>query len=170
MTSSAHSGQTVFTKQAQRELTDALNTLHSGLSHFAKTLANEAQILKKNDPDALIEIAQEKSQQMDALEQANHTLSHWLTPGEITPLSDLIVSERFDSLPKSLQQQLHQADELARACHHQNLKNGMSIQALNNVNTGLINTLVGQSSESQTYDPSGQKASHQRTSSALGKA
>lgn len=170
MTPTAHSSQPLFSPQAQRELTDALKTLSTGLTHLAETLAQEAQILRTNDADALIEIAQEKAHQIDSLEKANLTLSHWLTPGEVTPLPDLITCERFASLPQLLKKQLHQADELARECHQQNLKNGMSIQALNNINTGLINTLVGQSSESQTYDPTGQKAPHQRTSGALGKA
>ncbi|KUJ71597.1 flagella synthesis protein FlgN [Thiomicrospira sp. WB1] len=159
-----------FSAQEKQTLTGSLTTLHAQLEAFQQLLQQEADLLKSNDPDALTSIAQQKAQVLDELEPAHHALCQLLSPDQDQSLDSLIQSDSFQSLPEVLQNKLTKANQLAEACHQLNLSNGMTIQALNNLNSGLISALVGQPGSSQTYDPKGKKSAYSQGNNSLGKA
>ncbi|MDR9499341.1 MAG: flagellar protein FlgN [Hydrogenovibrio sp.] len=159
-----------FSAQDKQTLTDSLTALTAQLGAFYALLQQEADQLKSDDPEALEKLSAKKADTLTALEQAHQTLTNLLTPDQDSSLQTLIESPVFTQLPKPLQNQLIKADQLAQKCYQLNLSNGMTIQALNNLNTGLISALVGQPGTSQTYDPKGKKSAYSQGNNSLGKA
>ena len=159
-----------FSAQDKQTLTDSLTALHAQLEAFYQLLKQETAQLKSDDPDALAALAKQKADTLTSLEHTYQRMTGILSPDQDTGLQSLIDSPQFNQLPKVLQTKLTQADQLAQACYQLNLSNGMTIQALNNLNSGLISALVGQSGTSQTYDTKGKKSAYSQGSNSLGKA
>jgi len=139
------------------------------LETFSQTLDQEAEAIKKNDTEALLESNTNKQTLAEKLAQAGNEIEQTLSP-VCNNLIDFSVHENFSSLSESIQNLVKSAINLTVECHDKNLANGMSIQILSNINQHALDLLSGKSEQDvKLYGASGEKTSSSDQKS-LGKA
>jgi len=123
-----------------------LSQQHQQLTTLAQIIGNEKQILQQHDPQALLEISQEKNtlllaiQELDKEIGTNQVFAQDKAAGKLTP-------------------QLEQITELLMHCQQQNLINGQIIQqsqlAVERMKTSLLES---HNKSAITYDSKGKKS------------
>lgn len=146
-----------------------LSQLLKALNAFEQILDEEATILKSTDISPLTNIVQRKQTASESVSQKFETLSSSLTDDALS-LNEYMMIDGFDQLPKSIQTLFKQNSEKAQICNEKNTVNGMSVQALSNLNQTLIQLFKGQDPQNKTYDASGGESNSTAPSKPLGKA
>lgn len=151
-------------------LTSQLDQLFDSLSKFESILDQESDTLKSPNLSSLPEILKLKESLSETVsEQFNH-LSSSLSEVDRLSLNEFILTDQFQLLPPDIQALFQKTREKAVACSDKNLVNGMTVQALNNMNTTLLQLFKGQDPQSKTYTASGESTTGSQTSKPLGKA
>ncbi|MDX1795847.1 MAG: flagellar protein FlgN [Hydrogenovibrio sp.] len=146
-----------------------LSQLLDTLNDFEKILDEEAQVLKSTDISPLTDIVQRKQIASESVSQKFETLSTSLTDNALS-LNEYMMIDGFDQLPTSIQTLFKQNSEKAQVCNDKNTANGMSVQALSNLNQTLLQLFKGQDPQNKTYDASGGESNAASRSKPLGKA
>jgi len=123
-----------------------LTQQHQQLTTLAQIIANEKQILQQHDPQALLEISQEKNTLLLAIQQLDKEIG-----------TNQIFAQ--DKAAGKLTHQLEQITELLTHCQQQNLVNGQIIQqsqlAVERMKTSLLES---HNKSAITYDRKGKKS------------
>ena len=123
-----------------------LTQQHQQLTTLAQIIANEKQILQQHDPQALLEVSQEKNTVLLAIQQLD---------------KEIATNQAFaqDKAAGKLTQQLDEITALLTHCQQQNLVNGQIIQqsqlAVERMKTSL---LENHNKNAITYDSKGKKS------------
>jgi len=160
--------QAIETKDIPQRLAQLLEDLHT----FESILDQESEVLKTSDISPLIRILEQKEILSERLTQSFNWLSKNLSPDDTVQLSlkELLLVDSVQNLTEKTQQQLQDAVDLATQCHKKNVINGMTVQALKNMNQTLLNVFTGQDQNTQTYGATGKTANSETKSNPLGKA
>ncbi len=152
----------------QNDLTLHLSELLASLTKFYDVLGAESNALFNNDSALLFEISQQKEAQSNQISlQIKQLESSFGLPTNLVTLQN---SDELKSQPRSAQQVLEKIIELSESCKELNMRNGITIQALFNLNSQMIEILSGNESPSVSlYNATGAKK-HGGTKSSLGKA
>ncbi len=149
--------------------TSHISELTGLLTQFSTLLDNEAEAIKTNDADALLENNHAKQSLSDQLNQCGNQIESDLSCFE-TNLIDFSLNENFRTLTTSTQEIVKNAINLTVECHDKNLANGMSIQILSNINQHALDMLSGKSDKDvKLYGSSGEKTQSGKQNT-LGKA
>lgn len=150
------------------EFTLHLAELRSNLSKFHQLLKTESECLKKNDTDALIPLLNQKQNLAEHISDslAKITSEHKLSNN----VSELLNFCKTQNLASSSQQTAQEIIELTEQCKQLNMRNGLTIQAIENINLQMLNLLTQQQKgDVNLYNSSGEThASHNKAT--LGKA
>jgi len=160
--------QVTETKDIPQRLTQLLEHLRM----FDSILDQEAEVLKASDISPLITLLEQKETLSETLTEEFNILSKSLSPDENVQLSlqELLLVDSVKNLSTQTQQHLQEAVDSAIKCHEKNVINGMTVQALKNMNQTLLNVFTGQDQNAQTYGASGKTATSETKSNPLGKA
>lgn len=151
------------------DLTLHLNELFEKLTKFHSILENEAQLLKQHDLNSLVDLLTQKQTQS---EQINNLVQQIETqfdlPSNLNELSKHIELQKF---PQTTQQNLIKIVEVAEVCRNLNIRNGTTIQALDNINAQLTNLFTDNpATPVSLYNASGVKKHSSNSKASLGKA
>lgn len=158
------------------QLEPHLKQLHQSLSQFQQLLDTETDCLKKADLTQLSKISTDKATLSEQIEVAHSRLISNITESLAVDakvnfsLAEIIALPIFEQLPSNIQEQLTEAVHLIEDCHNKNLTNGMTIQALSNINQNAIRIIAGASETQTTYGSEGKKASAGSAKKTLGTA
>lgn len=151
------------------DLTLHLNELFENLTSFQSTLEHEAQLLKQHDLNQLVDLLPKKqilSDKIDQLVEAFET--QFKMPSNLNELAKHI---EIQNQPQTTQQNLANIIEIAETCRHLNMRNGITIQALDNINAQLTNLFTDHSATPVSlYNSSGIKKHSSNSKATLGKA
>lgn len=152
----------------QHDLTLHLNELLDGLKDFQVILDNEALLLKQHEMGLLLELLPKKQKQSDALDRLVKQIeTKFNLPPNLTMLS---THPDFLRQNQESQKQLSEISLLAEVCKNLNMRNGITIQALDNINTQLTNLFSsGYTAPISLYNASGEKK-QSGSKATLGKA
>lgn len=155
-----------------KDIPQRLSQLLEHLKAFKSILDQESDALKKSENAPLISIVEQKEKLSEVLTEEFNSLSKSLSPDESVQLSlkELLLVDSVKNLSEKTQQQLQEAVELATQCHDKNVINGMTVQALKNMNQTVLNIFTGQDQKTQTYGATGKTATPETKSNPLGKA
>ncbi|MDG4812921.1 flagellar protein FlgN [Hydrogenovibrio sp. 3SP14C1] len=155
-----------------KDIPQRLDQLLEDLNTFESILDQEASVLKTSDISPLISILEQKETLSERLTQSFNWLSTNLSPDNSVRLSlkELLLVDSVQNLSEKTQRQLQHAVDLATQCYEKNIINGMTVQALKNMNQTLLNVFTGQDQNAQTYGSSGKAATSETKSNPLGKA
>lgn len=126
--------------------TELLAKQHQQLTSLAQIIADEKKILQQHDPQALLNISQEKNTLLLAIQQLDQVIGQ---------------DQRFaqDKAAGKLSQELSEITELLTLCQQQNLVNGQIIQqsqlAVERMKTSLLES---HNKHAITYDNKGKKS------------
>ncbi len=138
-------------------LTSHLTVFLNMLEEFTLVLDKEAEAIRSNKPDSIIEASQAKQDVAEKLNRAGTSLEAVITPHSDN-LVDLSVSTTFEAFPTELKTQIKNAIDQTIQCHDKNLANGMSIQILSNLNGQALDILSGKANQEVTlYGASGEQ-------------
>ncbi len=151
------------------KLSQHVNQLFVLLCQFETVLNQESTILKSSDLSSLSDITLEKESLTQKIDLEFQVLNKKLTP-KIHSLNELLESDFFQTFPTELQKTIQETTEKIVQCSDQNLANGMSIQALSNINQTVLQLFSGQNPQNKTYSASGESQITDNTSRTLGKA
>ncbi|AZR81866.1 flagella synthesis protein FlgN [Thiomicrospira sp. S5] len=153
-------------------LSPLLSELLDLLSKFETALEDEAAVLKSPDISSLSEILQQKETLSEAVTEKFDQLTHTLlTHDQDARISlDNLSLLEIPGLTDSNKQSLKKISEKAKQCHKLNAVNGMTVQALRNLNQTTINLLTGRDENGKTYSASGKTLPSDQKSNPLGKA
>lgn len=150
------------------DLTLHLSELFENLTAFHAILKNEALLLKQHELNQLVDLLPKKQTQSDKINdlvQQVETLFN--LPSN---LNDLLIRITEQNYPQSLQKNLVNIIDLAESCRDLNMRNGITIQALDNINAQLTNLFTDNSATPVSlYTASGTKK-HSSSKATLGKA
>lgn len=135
--------------------TTLLKQLISQLDSFKSLLEQEAFVLKSNETQALFEISQQKEALATQVEACYQQFIQKLSPDLAFSLAEIIQLPLFNQFSPADQALANDALQLMEACHNLNLSNGMTIQALNNLNTSLLQMINGQDASAKVYGAKG---------------
>lgn len=153
-----------------QKISPPLCQLLESLAEFESVLDQEDTILKSADITPLAEVLKQKEQLSDQVNQQFSELSNQFSD-DLLSLNEFIQLDSYQTLPAELQQQIQQAIDLATICHEKNIRNGMTVQSLNNINQAFLNLFTGQDPNAQTYGAQGQaKSGENKKPGSLGKA
>lgn len=150
------------------DLTLHLNGLFENLSEFQTTLESESQLLKQHDINALIDLLPKKQVQSENINKlVQQVNTQFNLPSNLNELANHI---DFATQPQETKEILKEIIELAENCKALNMRNGTTIQALDNINAQLTNLFTESSiAPVSLYNASGiKKASGNKAT--LGKA
>lgn len=152
----------------KNDLTLHLSELLTSLNKFYDILGAESKALLNNDSALLFEISQQKESQSNQIStQIKQLKSSFGLP---TNLLELQNTDTLKSHPANTLQVLAKIINLSESCKELNIRNGITIQALFNLNSQMIEILSGNESPSVSlYNATGAKK-HGGTKSSLGKA
>lgn len=155
-----------------KDIPQRLDQLLEDLNAFESILDQEANVLKTSDISPLTSILEQKETLSERLTQSFNWLSTNLSPDNTVQLSlkELLLVDSVQNLSEKTQRQLQNAVDLATQCHEKNIINGMTVQALKNMNQTLLNVFTGQDQNAQTYGSTGKAATAETKSNPLGKA
>ena len=155
-----------------KDIPQRLDQLLEDLNTFESILDQEASVLKTSDISPLISILEQKETLSERLTESFNWLSTNLSPDNTVRLSlkELLLVDAVQNLSEKTQRQLQDAVDLATQCHEKNVINGMTVQALKNMNQTLLNVFTGQDQNTQTYGSTGKAAAAETKSNPLGKA
>lgn len=161
--------ETSNTQFNSKQFTSQTATLTRLLNDFSNLLDQEAQAIKKNDSEALIQASTAKQNLSIELDQATAELNLSLTPLSLN-LADFTHHEKFSKLPVDVQNNVKSLISQIETCHDKNLANGMSIQILSNINQHALDLMSGkQGQDVKLYGSSGEKT-HSGDQKSFGKA
>ena len=150
-------------------LTHQLNQLSESLSEFESILDQEYNVLKSTDLGSLTDILKRKESLSEQVSTQFNALSSSLTDEPLS-LNEFMLTDYFAALPQEIQQLFENTSERAAVCSEKNIVNGMTVQALNNMNSSLLQLFKGQDPQSKTYTAEGESSTSTQTSKPLGKA
>jgi flagellar biosynthesis/type III secretory pathway chaperone len=149
-------------------LTLHLNELFENLTEFHSILENESKQLQQHDIDALVGLLPKKQ---NLSENINKLVLEINTKfGLPSNLNDLANHADFSMQPATAQQNLVNVIGLAEDCKNLNMRNGITIQALDNINAQLTNLFTDNTTPVSLYNASGVKKNTSGHKSTLGKA
>lgn len=156
------------TAAQKNDLTLHLSELLASLTKFYDVLGAESKALLNNDSALLFEISQQKEARSNQISlQIKQLESSFGLPTHLVTLQN---SDELKSQSRNTQQILEKIIELSESCKELNMRNGITIQALFNLNSQMIEILSGNESPSVSlYNATGAKK-HGGTKSSLGKA
>lgn len=153
----------------EQTFTSHVNELAELLTQFSNTLDQEAEAIKKNDTESLLETNTLKQSLAEQLNTCGNSVEQDLAPFD-TNLIDFSMHDQFQSISINSQEKVKQTINLTVECHDKNLANGMSIQILSNINQQALDILSGKTdADVKLYGSSGEQtqSGQQKT---LGKA
>lgn len=152
----------------KNDLTLHLSELLKSLTEFYDILNAEAKCLLSADSALLYDISKQKEQQSNDITLLIQQLeSTFQLPSNLLELQN---SAELKSQPYSTQNLVEKILTLSESCKNMNVRNGITIQALFNINAQMIELLSGNESPSVSlYNATGSKK-HSGTKSSLGKA
>ncbi|MDH5376955.1 MAG: flagellar protein FlgN [Gammaproteobacteria bacterium] len=148
---------TEFATQAQSLLEGQIETAND----LSVQLTEEYELLKKNKPGNLQDIAQEKQRLVTVLEQQNKDWQALLNQAEIPITLDDIKRHLMQidkSESTSLVDQFKTLGEVAKKIQQQNTVNGTVLNLRQEATHQILSLLYG-AEQSNTYGPSGKKES-----------
>lgn len=153
-----------------QKISPPLSQLLESLAEFESVLDQEETILKSTDISPLTDLLKQKETLSDQVNRQFSDVSNQFS-NDLLSLNEFIQLDSYHQLPSTIQKQIKQAIELATTCHEKNIRNGMTVQSLNNINQAFLNLFTGQDPNAQTYGAQGQ-AKHGESNKAnpLGKA
>ncbi|MBE0494211.1 MAG: flagellar export chaperone FlgN [Thiomicrospira sp.] len=151
------------------DLTLHLHELFEKLTAFQTILENESQQLQQHDIEALVSLLPKKQTASENINQL--VLEIEAQFGLPSNLNELASHSNFVSQPQPTQQTLIKIIELAESCKNLNMRNGITIQALDNINAQLTNLFTDHSATPVSlYNASGVKKQSGGHKATLGKA
>jgi len=167
---------TSITDGVAASLPSLLSQLKTEVSGFVQLLDQELEILQKFTPEALDTLSQvltQKNQQAETINQ--QTLNILKTAEQQFPsqfdISEPNLQHLFQlNLSSSEQKLLQEILALTEKVYQKNLRNGMLIQSLNNINQQALMTLKGKDSQYTGYTAQGTKQPATTQTTTLGKA
>nr|BAM15159.1 hypothetical protein [uncultured microorganism] len=151
------------------DLTLHLNELFEKLTAFQAILENEAQLLKQHDLNSLVDMLPKKQAQSDNINQLVQNIETQF--GLPSNLNELAKHIELKNQPQTTQQTLVEIVEIAEVCRNLNIRNGITIQALDNINAQLTNLFTDNpATPVSLYNASGVKKQSGGNKATLGKA
>jgi len=151
------------------KLSIAVNKLLACLKQFETILVKESEQLKASDTETLIKTTVEKDTIATEIETVFAELKT-ITNDISFSINDFMSQDLFKDLPLELQASFEKTVNQIVICHDKNIANGISLQALSNINHAFLQLFKGQDPHSKTYTASGNTTPSNSTSKTLGKA
>ena len=150
-------------------LSPEINSLLESLTKFETTLSREHDALKESNTNNLIEIISLKEELSKKIETTLSNLAK-ITKDHNFSIDHFLQSKHFDLLPISLQEKVKSIGLKVVSCHEKNTTNGISLQALKNLNQNLLQLFKVNNTDNKTYTSSGNSTANKSISRPLGKA
>jgi flagellar biosynthesis/type III secretory pathway chaperone len=149
------------------DLTLHLSELRNQLSDFLNTLQDESHALKKNNIEQLIEILSKKQSLSEHISvQTTQIETAFGLPSQLTELRQSCL----DKKAKDCVELVDEIIQLSQECKDLNMRNGITIQAIENINAQMINIFTQpQEGSVSLYNASGEKKAA-NSKASLGKA
>lgn len=151
------------------KLSRTIKELLASLKQFETILEKESTQLKTSNTDALNKITSDKDKVSSEIESIFTELKINTDDPEFS-INNFMQQDLFANLPLGLQEIFAQVENQIVMCHDKNIANGISLQALNNINHTFLQLFKGQDPHSKTYTASGNTTPSSSTSKTLGKA
>lgn len=153
-----------------------LSQLKTYVSDFVQLLDQELEILQKFAPealDALSQVLAQKSQQVETINQQTLRIlktAEQQFPNQFDTSEPSLQHLLQLNLPSSEQQLLQEVLTLTETFYQKNLRNGMIIQSLSNINQQALMALKGKDNQYTGYTAQGTKQTPTTQTTMLGKA
>jgi flagella synthesis protein FlgN len=151
------------------KLSKNINNLLELLTQFEDSLNLETSILNSSDTSALTNIVLKKQKIAEQIELLFLDISQ-NTQDKNFSLHSFMAADDFKLLPLDIKKTFKKTSLKVAACYDKNTANGISLQALNNLNKTLLQLFKGQDPKNKTYTSSGGSTSATNTPNSLGKA
>ncbi|MGC9386789.1 MAG: flagellar export chaperone FlgN [Hydrogenovibrio sp.] len=156
-----------------RDLSPALSELLDALTQFHTVLEDEAAALKSSDTHDLVTVLEQKEQLSESVSAQFETIAARLTELTGTESPMTLNKEKLQAsphLPASVKKSLLEIADKAQGCQKRNIINGMTMQALSQLNQTTLNLLTGRNENAKTYSAAGKAIASQNQSNPIGKA